>query len=228
MNVSPLNAPKRKTGELPPLDPREPGGGPPRPLPVEPPPTRPSVLATYGILLGIVMIAVAVIWRLVLGDGSLARWFPAQTWALDLALGAFIGLFFSVAAWSVFKHVPSFRDIKTLIIRSIDMQTLSPRHAVMFGLIAGIPEEILFRGAIQPVLGWLLTALLFGALHGVTPAYFVYATFASVLLSGLAIWRDGLWAPIAAHTVIDISMFLLLMRTWRRRQRRARRQAAVH
>ena len=124
----------------------------------------------------------------------------------------------------MFRQVPSFQHIKTLILRSIDMRTLAPHHAVIFGLVAGIPEEILFRGALQPALGWLLTSLLFGALHGVTPAYFAYGTLASILLSGLAAWTDGLWAPIAAHTTIDISMFLLLMRTWRRRQRRAQRE----
>lgn len=224
MNVSPLNAPKRKTGELPPVEPIEQDVQASRPPPVEPPPTRPSELAAYGLLLGVAMIALAAIWRLALGDESLSTWFPADRWAFNLMIGALAGLVFSIAAWAVFRKVPSFRHIKTLILRTIDMQTLSTRHAVMFGLIAGIPEEILFRGAVQPAIGWLLTALLFGVLHGVTPAYFVYATLASVLLGGLADWSGGLWAPIAAHTTIDISMFLLLMRTWRRRQRRAQRQ----
>ncbi len=224
MNVSPLNAPKRKTGELPLTEPVEQHAQTSRPPPVEPPPTRPSELATYGLLLGAAMIVVAAIWRLVLGNQPVSTWFPTDRWVFYLLLGALAGLVFSIAAWAVFRKVPSFRHIKTLILRTIDMQTLSTRHAVMFGLIAGIPEEILFRGAIQPTIGWLLTALLFGVLHGVTPAYFVYATLASVLLGGLADWSGGLWAPIAAHTTIDISMFLLLMRTWRRRQQRAQRQ----
>lgn len=225
MNLSPLNAPKRKTGEMPPLEPSEQELNPSRsPTPDNLPPTRASELAAYGVLLGIGMIALAVVWRIGFGDDTLATWFPAQGWAFNLALGAAIGPVFSVAAWLVFRQVPSFQHIKTIILRTIDMRTLAPHHAVLFGLIAGIPEEILFRGAVQPAIGWLLTALLFGLLHSVTPAYFVYATLASVLLSGLASWTDGLWAPIAAHTMIDISMFLLLMRTWRRRQRRAQRQ----
>ncbi|NLE50875.1 MAG: CPBP family intramembrane metalloprotease [Chloroflexi bacterium] len=225
MNVSPLNAPKRKTGEMPPLEPSgiEPNT-PNSPSPVDPPPTRASELAAYGTLLGIGMIALAVIWRIGFGDDTLATWFPRDRWAFQLAVGAAVGPLFSVAAWLVFRRVPSFQQIKTIILRTIDMQTLAPHHAVLFGLVAGIPEEILFRGAVQPAIGWLLTALLFGILHSVTPAYFLYATLASALLSMLASWTGGLWAPIAAHTMIDISMFLLLMRTWRRRQRRAKRQ----
>jgi len=223
MNISPLNAPKRKTGEVPPLEPSEHDPDYDSP-PLDPPPTRASELAVYGILLGIGMIALAVVWRIGFGDDTLATWFPADRWALHLALGAVTGPLFSVVAWLVFRQVPSFRHIKTLILRTIDMRTLAPHHAVLFGFIAGIPEEILFRGALQPAIGWVLTSLVFGALHGVTPAYFVYATFAGVLLSGLATWTGGLWAPIAAHTTIDISMFLLLMRTWRRRQRRAQHE----
>jgi uncharacterized protein len=65
-------------------------------------------------------------------------------------------------------------------------------------------------------LGLLVTSLLFGALHAVTFAYFVYATVAGALLGALALWRDGLWAPIAAHTVIDVIMFALLIRRWRK------------
>lgn len=224
MNISPLNAPKRKTGEMPPLDPSDHGRDIYTPPPVEPPPTRASELAAYGLLLGIGMIALAVVWRIGFGGDTLATWFPAEKWLFYLALGAATGLIFSVLAWLVFRQVPSFRHIKTLILRTIDMRTLSPHHAVLFGLIAGIPEEILFRGALLPAMGWLFSSLLFGVLHGVTPAYFIYATLASFLLSGLATWTDGLWAPIAAHTTIDVSMFLLLMRTWRHRQRRAQRE----
>lgn len=222
MNVSPP-APKHTPGEAPSGIPPEHGASFP-PHQVEPPPTRASELAAYGLLLGIVMIAIAAVWRIGFGDDTLATWFPTNGWLLNLLLGAALGPVFSVAAWLVFRQVPSFQHIKTLILRTIDMRTLAPHHAVLFGLLAGIPEEILFRGALQPAIGWLLTSLLFGALHGVTPAYFAYVTLASVLLSGLAEWTGGLWAPIAAHTTIDISMFLLLMRTWRRRQRRAQRE----
>lgn len=222
MTLSP-NPPEHIHSAVPPDDEPE-HGSVYLPNQVDPPPTRASELAAYGVLLGVVMIAVAAVWRIGFGDDTLATWFPAERWLLNLMLGAAIGPVFSVAAWLVFRQVPSFRHIKTLILRSIDMRTLAPHHAVIFGLAAGIPEEILFRGALQPAIGWLLTSLLFGALHGVTPAYFAYGTLASILLSGLAVWTDGLWAPIAAHTMIDISMFLLLMRTWRRRQRRAQRE----
>ena len=220
MNVSPP-APKHTPGEAPSGIPPEHGASFP-PHQVEPPPTRASELAAYGLLLGIVMIAIAAVWRIGFGDDTLATWFPTNGWLLNLLLGAALGPVFSVAAWLVFRQVPSFQHIKTLILRTIDMRTLAPHHAVLFGLLAGIPEEILFRGALQPAIGWLLTSLLFGALHGVTPAYFAYATLASVLPVG---WQSGpAGCERRRHTTNRYQYVLLLMRTWRRRQRRAQRE----
>lgn len=225
MDIPPRNVPEHSVREQRPAAPPGLDDRAAIPIPAGPPPTRPSALASYGLLLGIAMIGLAAVWRLGFAGETLAGWFPSAAWAADLAWGSAAGVAFSIAAWAVFRQIPSFQHIKTLILRTIDMQTLAPRHAVMFGLIAGIPEEILFRGAMQPAFGVLVTTLIFAALHGVTRAYFIYAALASLLLSGLAIWSDGLWAPIAAHTTIDIAMFLLLMRTWRRRQRRVARLA---
>src|SRR5690606_19992823 len=101
-------------------------------------------------------------------------------------------------------------------VRLLDLDAMGPRHALLLGLVAGIPEEILFRGAIQPLLGLILTSLLFGALHAVSPAYFAYASLAGLLLGQLAIWRGGLWAPVAAHVAIDALMLFLLVCGWRR------------
>jgi membrane protease YdiL (CAAX protease family) len=95
------------------------------------------------------------------------------------------------------------------------MSAMGYHHVLIFGLMAGVPEEILFRGALQPALGVLPTALIFGALHALTPAYFVYASGAGVFLGGLALWRDGLWTPIAAHSVVDLIMLALLIHRWR-------------
>jgi membrane protease YdiL (CAAX protease family) len=100
-----------------------------------------------------------------------------------------------------------------MILTSLDMDAMHYYHAVLFGLLAGIPEEILFRGAVQPALGIVLAAAIFGVFHAINLAYFLYAAGAGVLLGLLA--DGGLWAPIAAHTVIDAVMFALLIRRWR-------------
>ncbi|MBN2303181.1 MAG: CPBP family intramembrane metalloprotease [Anaerolineae bacterium] len=184
------------------------------------PPDRrvtPRQLVSYGLWLGLGMIAAAWIWRGAPGDHLPPHWFPAAHWALDVALGALVGLGFGLGAWRLLDWVPSLKRIEELVVTTVDMSMLRYRHAVYVGLLAGIPEEILFRGAIQPTLGLVLTSALFGALHAITWVYFVYAMIAGMVLGVLAQWRSGLWASVAAHTVIDVVMLALLIRSWRRR-----------
>ena len=176
----------------------------------------PRLLVIQGALFGAGMIALAWLIAVVFRGVDVATWFPRRAWALDLLAGALTGAAGALGVWGLLAVVPPLKRIETLLVRLLDMNALRPRHALLLGLVAGIPEEILFRGAIQPLLGLVVTSLLFGVLHAVTPAYFVYASGAGLVLGALAIWRDGLWAPIAAHVVVDAVMLLLLARTWRR------------
>jgi membrane protease YdiL (CAAX protease family) len=172
-----------------------------------------------GALFGLAMLAAAVMWTGVIRGRSLNAWFPAHGWALELLLGVLAGTGFAATAWVLIDRIPPLKAIARLLLSTLDMQSFSYRHALALGLVAGIPEEILFRGAIQPELGWVLTALIFGALHAITPAYFVYAATAGGVLGLLTLWRGSLWAAVAAHTAIDTVMFILLIHQWRRAHR---------
>ncbi|MBN1679872.1 MAG: CPBP family intramembrane metalloprotease [Anaerolineae bacterium] len=177
---------------------------------------HPRVLAAYGSVFGLGMIVGAWVWTRLIHTGNRGAWFPATHWPVDIGIGSLGGAAFALIAWALFERVPALRRVGQLILNTLDMNALRVHHAVMFGLIAGIPEEILFRGALQPTLGWVITSLIFGALHGITPAYFAYATVAGGVLGWLTLWRDGLWAAVAAHVTIDTIMFLLLIQRWRR------------
>lgn len=79
---------------------------------------------------------------------------------------------------------------------------------------AGWGEELLFRGAIQPMLGIWATAALFALAHGLLTRlswgrvlYTAVLFFAGVGLGYLAEWA-GLWAAIAAHGVYDFVVLL--------------------
>jgi uncharacterized protein len=95
----------------------------------------------------------------------------------------------------------------------------------MLAAIAGLSEEILFRGVIQPWMesSWGLTAgligsnILFGLVHAITPLYAVLATLVGIYL-GLALDYGGgrnLLTPIIIHGLYDFLAFLALMRSYR-------------
>jgi membrane protease YdiL (CAAX protease family) len=76
--------------------------------------------------------------------------------------------------------------------------------ALLFGLSAGIGEELVFRGLIQIRFGIVLTALLFMATHvqyGIT--FINLGIFAIGLLLGLERKRYGLSACILTHAMVD-------------------------
>jgi uncharacterized protein len=91
--------------------------------------------------------------------------------------------------------------------------------------IAGISEEILFRGVIQPWMesSWGISAgligsnILFGLVHSISPLYTVLATLGGIYL-GLALDYGGdrnLLIPIIIHGLYDFLAFLALMRSYR-------------
>jgi membrane protease YdiL (CAAX protease family) len=81
--------------------------------------------------------------------------------------------------------------------------------AVLTSIAAGVGEEVLFRGALQPRLGVVLTALLFGALH---VQYQVPGMIVIVLIGiGLGIVKERTSTTFTAlvHVFYDIGAFLL-------------------
>jgi uncharacterized protein len=86
-------------------------------------------------------------------------------------------------------------------------------------IAAGAGEELLFRGALQPLAerwwgaaaGLAATSLLFGAVHAVTWTYFWFATAVGAYLGWLAQHYDDLVAPIAVHAAYDFVALLVLL-----------------
>jgi len=93
----------------------------------------------------------------------------------------------------------------------------------MIALLAGVGEELLFRGALQsifgrwttPVVGLVITSLLFGAAHALSKLYFLLATLIGLCFGWLTLHYNDLVAPIVAHTVYDFVALMYLARTRR-------------
>jgi uncharacterized protein len=84
--------------------------------------------------------------------------------------------------------------------------------------VAGIGEELLFRGVMQPLISdWLgcivgitATSIAFGLVHAVTKTYAVLATIVGVYLGWLAVASDNLLAPIVTHALYDFFALVYL------------------
>jgi len=93
-----------------------------------------------------------------------------------------------------------------------------------FGLIeilllsaaAGVGEEILFRGVVQPLLGLWVTSTIFGILHALTPAYFVLAAVMGCYLGWLSDHTQNLLAPILVHFLYDAVALYVLRHHYRK------------
>ena len=95
----------------------------------------------------------------------------------------------------------------------------------MVALLAGVGEELLFRGVIQsklvewtsPVIGVVLASLVFGAAHALSRLYFVLATLIGLYLGWLVERYGELVTPMIAHSLYDFLALVYLSKVGGRR-----------
>lgn len=193
------------------LTPRSPASTEPSPAPK---PIHPDALMRAAIALGAVMIIVTVVWVNGLRRENIwAALRLADLW--QVLPGVIAGAAFAAIVWRLGQRFRATHRIVRLIEQTLDLSALRFRHVLLFSLLAAVPEEMLFRGAVQASLGLLTAAVIFGVLHALTRLYFIYATAAGVLLGALYLLGGSLWMPIGAHFAIDLVMFLLLLQRQR-------------
>jgi membrane protease YdiL (CAAX protease family) len=89
-------------------------------------------------------------------------------------------------------------------------------------VVAGVSEEVLFRGVIQPGLArWLpagaalmITSLLFGLVHFASRTYAIFAALMGVYLGVLFHLAGNLFAPMIAHAAYDFVALVWVARRY--------------
>jgi membrane protease YdiL (CAAX protease family) len=116
--------------------------------------------------------------------------------------------------------VQALRDLQRTVFEPL-FAPLSTAEMVAISALAGVGEEIFFRGAMQASFGWPIASVAFGLCHlGVSGRGWVlgvWATLAGAALAWLAMATGGLLAPIVAHAGYDLAALI-----WIRRRARAR------
>jgi uncharacterized protein len=90
----------------------------------------------------------------------------------------------------------------------------------MLALLAGLAEEALFRGVIQPGLsrwlssggGLIAASVVFGLIHFLTLSYAALAALVGLYLGTLLLVTGNLLVPIVVHALYDFIALIVLTR----------------
>lgn len=135
----------------------------------------------------------------------------------QLAAGAAAGIL-SAAIIGVLMIRPPVSEVMRdfHIVEVVSKSRLTAFDRIQLSLFAGAGEELLFRGAIQPLLGVWLTSLIFVGLHRYfkfkSPGHLLFGALILGLSAGLGYLYEyaGLIAAMTAHSVYDIIILYLV------------------
>jgi uncharacterized protein len=156
--------------------------------------------------------------------GSILVWFFHDGGAADLfmhgysvpaqlAIGAAAGALSALIIMKISSRQPVAGVLNDFgIFKIIANARFSNFDRVQISLFAGIGEEFLFRGALQPLIGIWLTSVIFIAIHG----YFKFTSAGHILfglmmfglsmLLGYLFIYAGLISAMVAHAIYDVVM----------------------
>jgi membrane protease YdiL (CAAX protease family) len=156
--------------------------------------------------------------------GALGWWFDVRPLASLLWdwRGAIWGIAGTLPIFACFLLMNRFPAGPLRRIKQFLVEALGPSLAVchwydllLVAAFAGIGEEILFRGVLQPLAGAVWSNVLFGLVHFITPTYALLAGLLGGYLAWLLHASDNLLAPIIAHGLYDFLAFLVVARECR-------------
>jgi len=124
------------------------------------------------------------------------------------ALSAFLGI--------MLLRLPQLKETTTFYSSLFKGLNLEWADILFYSFCAGVGEEVLFRGALQPLMGVWVASLIFVLLHGYISfkdlnksIYGVFLIFVAAGFGYLLKFID-LYAAIAAHFIFDVIMFVKL------------------
>ncbi|MDV3241204.1 MULTISPECIES: CPBP family intramembrane glutamic endopeptidase [Methylocaldum] len=168
-------------------------------------------------------------------------------WAVSINPLAHIGFSPMALVWGIVGTLPLYllfalsynlpwsgmRAVKNFLVEKLGpfLSRYRWQELLYLGFLAGISEEILFRGLLQPWFeqnwGWIggiaFSNLVFALVHWVTPLYALLAGLTGVYL-GIALDFGGernLVIPILIHAIYDFLAFIAVAQTYRREKSRS-------
>jgi membrane protease YdiL (CAAX protease family) len=138
-------------------------------------------------------------------------------WGLVAALPLLVGL-----VWMLSSAWGPVRELVALVVERLGalLADQSVVGLAALAMVAGVSEEILFRGVIQPGLTrWmpagtalLITSVLFGLVHFASRSYALFATIMGCYLGMLFQLTGNLFAPMVTHATYDFVALIWVSR----------------
>ncbi|XP_014510095.1 uncharacterized protein LOC106769124 isoform X1 [Vigna radiata var. radiata] len=135
--------------------------------------------------------------------------FGFELWHLELITGTVVLV--SSCRYLLLKTWPNFAESSEAANKQV-LSSLQPLDYIVVAFLPGISEELLFRGAILPLLGtnWNsigIAALIFGILHlgnGRKYSFAIWATFVGLAYGYATILSSSVAVPMASHAVNNL------------------------
>ncbi len=188
--------------------------------PANQPPLRSVVRSAVIIEGGLILVALALGW--LVDEAPLRK--------IDVSLaGAAIGLLATLplivgllvvdrVSFGPFQHLEDVMQGSILPL----FRGASVGELLLISVLAGLGEEMLFRGVVQDFLQrltgspWMavgIASLAFGLVHPITRTYAILAGLIGVYFGGLYLATGNLIVPIVAHAAYDFVALFYLLRT---------------
>lgn len=142
---------------------------------------------------------------------------PVSVW-IQIPTGIALGFVLGYGAQYVVSR-PFLGGVEKKYSRIIAGLKLNHWQIIFISICAGFGEELLFRGAIQPLLGLWITAIIFVAIHGyLDPRDWkmtIYGIYMTVAIAALGYYTDylGIVGASLAHAGIDYVLFRHLIKS---------------
>jgi membrane protease YdiL (CAAX protease family) len=177
---------------------------------------------------GLALVAVALAW---LFNVPLREQIPQPGMPLlsSIGLGALVTLpMLAVFYWLVHSSRATLRQLRHQV-ESLINEMFPAANLAQFGLVAllaGVGEELLFRGVLQnllgrwttPIAGLLIASLLFGLAHALSRLYFLLAFVIGLCFGWIVFQYNDLVVPMVAHSLYDFVALVYISRNAKRLQ----------
>jgi hypothetical protein len=110
------------------------------------------------------------------------------------------------------KEISMFRSIREIVTNDIKaiFSNAALIDIIIIALIAGVAEEMLFRGVLQVRFGIVAASIVFGLMHCISPAYVIITAVMGLYIGAFYYFSKSLLVPIQIHFLYDLAALIYL------------------